>query len=156
MVTGKSARMLAIDEQEVRERNRLTKLIDKLQRSEKRLLKELGKHPRRDQKTNLMNYTHTLTDDDVDKIIELVNQERTNPIHLGMLPFLERDYVLEILYNEKNKTLSHGLNMNSLNDKSGQIQEMKRRLEEAGRQASKTAGAFKQFASRMHRVQRKG
>lgn len=156
MITGKSARMLAIDEHEERERNRLTDLINKLQRSEKRLLKALGKHPRVDKKDNLINYVHILDDDDMDFLVESVNKKHKNPIHLGMVPFLNRDEVLQLLYDRKNDTLAHGLNMNSFNEKnSEQMKKLKQRIEEAGKQAVVAALGFQQFASRIHRTQRK-
>lgn len=72
-------------------------LTHTLERSEKKVLRAQGKHPRKDRTGNLINYIELLDDKEADLLVKLLQKKRPD-IHLGMLAFVSRDYALETIY----------------------------------------------------------
>lgn len=154
MITGTQAHTLIMDDIHKKEHEAVTALEAKLNRSEKRLLQKAGKRPRKDQTGNLIRYMELFTDEEADMLVRIINKYRKNKIHLGMLPFMEREYVLKLV--ETFKETRVWTSKFYLKPKDPKVEHLKKQLREEGHQAAKAATQFQQFASRIHRMQKKG
>lgn len=149
MITGNKTTHIFGDEFSTKRHKELDNLIQKLQRSEKRLLKEVGKHPVKDRTGNLVHYARLFSDEEIEQILKVVNKSRSHPVHAGSFPFLNREYVLKLLTSAKNDSWLGGFNFTKSSNE--QMQSLKKRLMEAAKEASKASATFQQSVGRMYR-----
>ncbi len=81
----------------------LKSLTAKLQKGEKRILREKGLHPRKNRTGNLINYFENFTDEESDFLIECLHKEGVKTVRRNNLPFVDRDVALAAVFNNTKK-----------------------------------------------------
>lgn len=85
----------------------LQSLLRTLERSEKTILREAGLHPTKNRTRNLVNYLEFLSDEESNLMVELLVNHGNESMHLGKLPFVNRNYALDVIHASKKRASNH-------------------------------------------------
>lgn len=105
MTSGARGNLLILDDadDDIAADDAIKTLLDKLLRSEKSRLIAHGLPPKRKNRMgNLVYYMDTLTDGEQALLVKILNRRRQGgqELHVGVLPFVERDFAVSCVYDE--------------------------------------------------------